>query len=241
MRGWLLGIKGLYHRRAPGNTCLSALGVWSQDDAKNDSKGCGTVMRSAPFGFDPHAWEIGWQCAAITHGHLEAKASAAILAEGIRFLAEGERMKCALLFACQRDEHDTNSARLVRRAVELAESGTEPMDAIRELGEGWVADEALGIAAYCAMKAGEDFETAVRLAVNHDGDSDSTGAITGNLVGAAYGPNVIPERWLAVLELREVIEQVATDLVAEIPVALGSASEEEQRAEQEFWDRYPGC
>ena len=60
-------------------------------------------------------------------------------------------------------------------------------------------------------------------------------------MGAAYGQLVIPERWLAVLELREVIERVATDLVSPIPHDSESRSESGQESEREFWDRYPGC
>jgi ADP-ribosylglycohydrolase len=48
--------------------------------------------------------------------------------------------------------------------------------------------------------------------VNHSGDSDSTGAIAGNLLGAALGAGSIPPRWLDTVELRSVIESVADDL-----------------------------
>jgi ADP-ribosyl-[dinitrogen reductase] hydrolase len=50
--------------------------------------------------------------------------------------------------------------------------------------------------------------------VNHSGDSDSTGSLVGNIVGALYGDRAIPERWLADLELRPVIESVAQELAA---------------------------
>jgi len=52
----------------------------------------------------------------------------------------------------------------------------------------------------------------VLLAVNHSGDSDSTGAITGNLLGLMLGVGAIPEKWLAELELRAEIEAMAGDL-----------------------------
>jgi ADP-ribosyl-[dinitrogen reductase] hydrolase len=52
----------------------------------------------------------------------------------------------------------------------------------------------------------------VLLAVNHGGDSDSTGSIAGNLLGLLVGEEGIPDRWLRRLELREVITQVADDL-----------------------------
>ena len=50
--GWLWKQEALHHRRAPGNTCLSALKSKKGfgDAARNDSKGCGGVMRVAPIG-----------------------------------------------------------------------------------------------------------------------------------------------------------------------------------------------
>jgi len=74
-----------------------------------------------------------------------------------------------------------------------------------------VAEEALAIGLYAALVA-ESFEHGVLLAVNHSGDSDSTGAIAGNLLGVALGELAIPRTWLARLELRDVVEQVADDL-----------------------------
>jgi hypothetical protein len=53
------------------------------------------------------------------------------------------------------------------------------------------------------------FEEGVLLAVNHSGDSDSTGSIAGNLLGAIHGEDSIPSRWLNGLELRELIARVA--------------------------------
>jgi ADP-ribosylglycohydrolase len=72
----------------------------------------------------------------------------------------------------------------------------------------------LAIAIYCALVAEGDFEKGVRLAVNHSGDGDSTGAITGNILGASLGVDAIPERWLAQLELRNEIVTVADDCFA---------------------------
>ncbi|WP_408633008.1 ADP-ribosylglycohydrolase family protein [Mycobacterium ostraviense] len=48
--------------------------------------------------------------------------------------------------------------------------------------------------------------------VNHDGDSDSTGSIAGNLLGAALGVGAISGEWLEPLELRDVISEIADDL-----------------------------
>ena len=61
----------------------------------------------------------------------------------------------------------------------------------------------------------QDFRS-LTLAVNHSGDSDSTGAIFGNIVGTAYGRGSIPSPWLDELELKDVIEEVAGDLLAQV-------------------------
>ena len=101
---------------------------------------------------------------------------------------------------------------LVGKAVKLAREAGDDLAAIRQLGEGWVGDEALAIAVYCAVKYADSFEKGVIAAVNHDGDSDSTGSITGNILGAALGYDAIPQKFLDKLELRDVIEEVAEDL-----------------------------
>ena len=94
----------------------------------------------------------------------------------------------------------------------MATVNKEPAIAIPVLGEGWVAEEALAISIYCALTA-KNLEEGIVTAVNITGDSDSTGAITGNILGAMAGVAAIPSRWLAQLELREVIQIVAQDLV----------------------------
>ena len=51
--GWLMNVNELYARRAPGNSCITALldeDKGTIESPINNSKGCGAVMRSAPFG-----------------------------------------------------------------------------------------------------------------------------------------------------------------------------------------------
>ena len=107
--------------------------------------------------------------------------------------------------------------KLIDRAVALSESDTGDLDAIHALGQGWVGDEALAIAVYCALKYENDFEKAMIAAVNHNGDSDSTGAIAGNILGAHLGAAAIPEKYLANLELKDAILELADDLYGGCP------------------------
>jgi ADP-ribosyl-[dinitrogen reductase] hydrolase len=221
--GWLLGTPALHSPRGPGNTCLSALRasrMGSAEQPLNHSKGCGGVMRIAPVGLtravdDPFA--VGCAIAAITHGHPTGFLAAGFQALAIREVVAGTPLRSACQEAMEelsrRPSHQECAA-AVERALSLSaeKRGQASPEDVASLGEGWVAEEALAIALFCALAA-PDFESAVRLAVNHGGDSDSTGAITGNLLGAALGEAVIPARWLAALELREEIERVADELV----------------------------
>lgn len=100
----------------------------------------------------------------------------------------------------------------IQLANHLSNESQSVNDAIKELGEGWIAEEALAIAIYCCLKA-SSFEEAVVMAVNHDGDSDSTGTIAGNILGAVNGLSVIPKRWLNNLEFQDEIDKLlAKDL-----------------------------
>jgi ADP-ribosylglycohydrolase len=87
---------------------------------------------------------------------------------------------------------------------------------IESLGGAWVGEEALAIALLCAGTCAgsspEDVAAALWRSVAHAGDSDSTGSMVGNLLGALYGIESLPPRWLNELELRRVIDQVARDL-----------------------------
>jgi len=139
----------------------------------------------------------------------------------------------------ERDHEETEAA--LAKAVLLADQGKPPEDAIPELGEGWVAEEALAIAVYCALVA-TDFSQTIRMAVNHGGDSDSTGAIAGNLVGAQSGLSAIDDHWLETLELRDTLQLLADDLLEcpRWPVGETDLSPEEQAQEDALIARYPG-
>ena len=102
--------------------------------------------------------------------------------------------------------------RLMMLAVDLASGDRPDEECIRELGEGWVGEEALTIAVYCALRHTDSFEDAVVAAVNHSGDSDSTGAICGNIMGLIHGYDAIPPYYKENLELLPVLTEVATDL-----------------------------
>lgn len=234
---WLSRLPQMFSRRAPGNTCLSALqsGEYGTiDNPINNSKGCGGVMRVAPVGLyhkgvqTPEQLEqIGWEAAnaaALTHGHPLGYIPAAALGMMVNRAAfggcpYGDGLYGILREANERlrhmfgDEPEVAAMEaLLEQAVAFSRNHASDTENIPLLGEGWVAEEALAIAVYCCLRHPDDLDAALLAAVNHSGDSDSTGAIAGNLLGAWLGAEAIHPRWLDNLELLDVLEETALDL-----------------------------
>ncbi|MCN9242640.1 ADP-ribosylglycohydrolase family protein [Streptomyces sp. RY43-2] len=221
----------LYARRAPGNACLSGLAhAFVPDPAtelgppgpvNSDSKGCGAVMRSAPFGLVRVAAETAFvmaaRCAQITHGHPTGYYAAGAFAAIVTHLIEGDSLEGAVLrgmrlLARYPGHEETTNA--LRQALDLAAEGSPTARKAETLGGGWIAEEALAIAVYCALVE-PDVRQALLLSVNHSGDSDSTGAICGNLLGAHHGDHGLPHDWLTRVEARAEITVLADDFAAE--------------------------
>lgn len=217
----------------------------------NNSKGCGGIMRVAPMGLLDAAYQVindrglyptrrlaeaGAKIASTTHlhplGYLPA-ALMTLLISRIVPLTPNEVKNSIyqivqdgldVMMEMEGHEHygDKEYLReLTCRAVELSKSDVPDVDAIRQLGEGWTAEEAWAVSLYCALHHIDSTKDAIIAAVNHDGDSDSTGSITGNIMGAIYGYDAItreclfcPEgkRFEDTIELHNIILALADDL-----------------------------
>lgn len=240
---WLTYLKALWARRAPGNTCMSAMECIASPQGKpvvNNSKGCGGVMRVAPIGIysaaHPKVFNLtqtgtlAGYVADITHKHptstFSSMALAMIVADCIshedidrdkfRFIVMERGFRILGLSYEHSSELDVVK-NLVVKALDLAVSDETDTAAIRQLGEGWIAEETLAIAVFSVMRYIDDFEKCIVCAVNHDGDSDSTGAVAGNIIGAILGYSVIPKKYLVGLELLDVLTSVADDLAGFSP------------------------
>ena len=232
---WISGVPELNHRRAPGHTCMSALSdIYRNTIPHNDSKGCGGVMRVAPiplYAVVNNRIEIvdsdclAAEAAKITHQHPLGYISAALMSHVIYRLAldlepTQESMRRYIMegIAAIRKQYQTyhndveRMAELAERAIFLLDNGKTDLENIGHLGEGWTGEEALAIALFCAMKHFDSFEDAMIASVNHGGDSDSTGAVTGNILGAAIGYEAIPQFYKDDLEMHDLILHMADDL-----------------------------
>lgn len=103
------------------------------------------------------------------------------------------------------------TATALRTAVDLAAAGDPSARQVERLGTAWIAEEALAIAVHCALVE-PDPRAALILAVDHSGDSDSTGAACGNLLGAWYGAAALPADRVEKVEGTETIRRIAADL-----------------------------
>ena len=261
---WLMDVPELYARRAPGLTCLSALkAVERNEEAVNDSCGCGGVMRTAPLaildyihGYADGEYNycdmVAAETARITHKHPLGFIPAAVLNDILMQIFDGEYERNADLAGIVRtaserlpeivSESDSNKTygelwpehvrkmqEIIEQALKLAKSDLSDVVALETIGGGWTGHEALAMAIFSAVRHCNSFEDAICSSVNHSGDSDSTGAICGNIMGALLGRNAIPEHYTANLELLDVIEEIATDLFTGCTIEYNNENREEER------------
>lgn len=241
---------------------LNSNQVGSLEEPINNSKGCGGVMRVAPIGlfwgkeliieeeqYIDTLKKVGVYAAeatALTHGHPLGIIPSYVFAILISILSHSSQATIEDAFNLSMNLYKENFSNqydkennkcfisLMEKAVKLAHQNISDIDAIMELGEGWVAEEALAIAIYSCIKYSNDFEKAIVCAVNHGGDSDSTGSIAGNIMGAYLGFDKIPEYYIENLELKDVILELAEDLYIECPIN-SYVYKKEDEVEDEYW------
>ncbi len=248
---WLRDLPEMAQLRAPGSTCLNACeSLFRGEMVQNNSKGCGGIMRVAPMALlnagyasrDGEGYSIaelaeaGGEIAEVTHKHPLGFLPASLLTVLLyKIVPMSPNQVCEEIDSIVADtvnildriykgsyEADKRYLKeLTNKAVQLAHSNVPDADAIRQLGEGWVAEETWAIALYSAIRHIDSVEDAIIASVNHDGDSDSTGSVCGNIMGAIYGYEHIKERNIFcpegkqledTLELSEIILALADDL-----------------------------
>lgn len=193
-------------------------------------------MRGAPCAFFPNAFDNAAESARTTHGHPTGYLAAGLFADILaRIWSEGITLATATRasLAAHGDKPSMEETRsIIEQVLALHDSEERPTPtSIEQLGGGWNAEEALAIRLWCALGA-DSLEEGVIAAVNHSGDSDSTGLIAGHF----HGPDAIPPRWLEQQELRDVVEQVAWDIIQTPEQYQG----EDCKVAEAVWQRYPG-
>lgn len=232
----LAQINELNQQRAPGNTCLSSLhAIYRGKEPRNASKGCGGVMRVAPIGLygASHDWtlektaKIAGEAAELTHLHPLSTYSSAALAVLCQLCVTSESVDATkfrnyveqtLQIVSEVYGEDASAMddfkNIISKAVSLEYNLLSDREVIEnDLGGGWVAEETLAIAIFSVMRYIDDFEKCIVCAVNHGGDSDSTGAVAGNIIGAILGYDAIPDYFKDNIQLQELILSTADRLI----------------------------
>lgn len=207
-REWVRTQDRREERRSPGMTCIASLCgdfMGTPEAPLNESAGCGGIMRVHPIGLAfcgnfERAFDLGMKSAALTHGDPNGYVPAGAMAAIIASLLSGDSLRGAVGRTLNHLRKLPETMHLgtliaVERAVEACDADAESIDHAVVIDEqvggggGWCGHDALAIALYSAMVSPNDPLEAVRIAVNHSGDSDSTGSITGAIVGAIFGPD----------------------------------------------------
>ncbi|MEV0036809.1 ADP-ribosylglycohydrolase family protein [Streptomyces sp. NPDC050804] len=225
--GWLAQEEWLYARRDPARSCLTGFGddiMGTLDRPKNPTaRDAGALVRSAPFGllvgWEPQlVCQLAVECAAQTHGHPAAYLSAGAFAVIVHALARAESLDTgvqrALALLAPRPGHQPVTEAL-QRALGTVRQGIPGPGRVSALGEGGAAEDTLAVAVYCALVS-EDIRHGLRLAVNHDGPSCATATLCGSLLGALHGETALPPAWLAELEGRPALLEIADDFAMEM-------------------------
>jgi ADP-ribosylglycohydrolase len=243
--GWVLTLPWLHQLRAPGNTNLSALrgGVMGRLDYPiNTSRGCGAVMRAAPLGFFAYdareAFVRGVESGVVTHSDAGGYLPAGILAAAIHLISHGATAESALRAAADLAKPYAESALTIgclEQGLEIGRGGLPTAADLHTIGGGWMGQEALAIAAACAV-SGAPMLDVLRAAANHGGDSDSTASIAGQLVGARDGLVDVPGTWIDLLEGHNDLVQLVDDFIAEF----NAPEPPETTVGSKWWLRYPG-
>lgn len=178
------------------------------------------TLRGMPFSFGvlaasrADAFRTARDAGVLTHGHPSGYLSAAYLAALVYDLLRGASLEQCFeaadaLLAAEREHEELALA--LRRARSLASAGPPTAAALEELGGGWVGEEALAIGIVIALTATAScLSEALYRAVAHGGDS--TGSIAGTLLGAEYGVEALPPRWVGQVELASLITRVGSEL-----------------------------
>ncbi|EPJ41641.1 hypothetical protein STAFG_1301 [Streptomyces afghaniensis 772] len=246
--GWLAREEWLYARRDPSKALLLGLAdttMGTPEAPKNPGElGPEAAARSAPFGllvgWEPQlVAQLAVECAAQTHGHPTAYVAAGAYAVIVHALALGESLDAAVqrgfaLLAARPGHQPVSDA--LQRALGAVRQGLPGPERVAELCGAGTAESLVGAAVYCALVAA-DVRHGLTLAVNHDGPSAATAALTGGLLGALHGETALPPAWLAELEGRPTILELADDFAMEM--TQGPALHSPAGASPGWLARYP--
>ncbi len=220
--GWVEHPQGGH--RSPGNACMRgsqelAAGVHWREAGGPDAGGCGSVMRSYPFGLMFHDdaeqaehWAV--EHSRMTHQAPIALAACAAMARGVVEAvggAEAVTIHARMTEAAGR--WDSTTAGMLAEAANLVHQGEAP-DGVLTHWQGWAAHEAIAAAAYVFLRNATNTPAGILEGANSEGDSDSIATLAGALLGASNGVESLPAEWVAEVERGGELGDLADQVVS---------------------------
>ena len=170
-------------------TATACTSIRNHDTLRNgfeDSQGNGSIMRFAPS----YIWNYGQPDNTVLHEISNLTHDSRVIRETVDQMAH----ICDAHMLGQKTE------------VKSIYSSREEVN-----NSGWAVSTLQ--AALWAFETTSSFEEGMIAAVNLGGDADSIGAVYGQIAGAYYGYDAIPERWLAAVKDRECVNSLIEDLI----------------------------
>ncbi len=219
--------------RVPNANTMVALSEATQlgQSPQTAAEGNGAAARSAPFGLlysatPQRAYHAAVADARLTHnspgGYIASGAFAMMIAWVMKGYSITKSVERTLMFLGTQPSHEPTAQAIMNAPWRWSDYFHRP----EWMGFGWSADEALAITVNAVLTT-HSLQDAIAVAANHDGDSDTTASMAGNLAGALYGVRAIPTRWLEKVELRKEITGAARSLSAYIPECSRCSSHDE--------------
>lgn len=211
------------YRIGPGKATSAAvlrlrLGLPWDRAGSPTSGGNGAVIRIAPIALVWHddarrRQELATWSAIGTHRHPLAISGARLVADAIAFALQrtAERPADLITHLLER-ETDPTWRRTLGTVQDM--SGGMTCANLRQLGTSGYVVHTVAAALYLFQTLGDSPQSALVTAVNCGGDTDSIGAVLGNLLGAWHGLRALPEKLRRQVQGKAVLKHEARRLLA---------------------------
>jgi len=179
--------------------------------------GNGTAMRASPLGLVYchdliKLIEYATTDAAITHNSIEPKVGSVAVAMATALLLQQVSDSKSVLGDVSEALDESLVKDKIRQAMFFLEQGTDPQEALLNIGTAGYVPETVGAAFYC-LGVTDSFQDAVVLAVKGGGDTDTTAAIVGALAGTYYGLDNIPDEYKDQVENFQLLQDLTDELL----------------------------
>ena len=170
------------------------------------SNGNGSLMRMLPIAYyiwsnaieDDEATKLINELSSITHAHPISQLGCKIYCDYLSYLMDGADIYYAYYMIQQNDYEKYYPKEVVEKYQRILDGSIIVQSASNISGSGYIVDT-LEASIWASFNS-ENYEGALKNAINLGDDTDTVGAITGSIAGIMYGYNDIPEKWVSAIK-----------------------------------------